>query len=48
MLKSELVPKQVFKFLGWNWDSVEMQVSLGIEKQQSLSKMVMDWTLKMK
>jgi ribonuclease HI len=45
--KSELTPSQVFHYLGWEWDSVQMQVRLGKKKKVSLTKMVNSWMRKM-
>jgi ribonuclease HI len=45
--KSELEPKQVFNFLGWQWNSTTMEVCLGKEKQESLQTMLDNWMWKM-
>jgi hypothetical protein len=45
--KSELVPSQVFTFLGWEWSSVEMTVRLGKEKREGLLSLMGQWTRKM-
>jgi hypothetical protein len=45
--KSELQPSQVFKFLGWEWNSVKMEVCLGKEKRQDLLTHVGQWIRKM-
>jgi ribonuclease HI len=46
--KSEVVPAQVFHFLGWEWDTVGMCVKLGEEKRLSLLSLLDAWTKKMK
>jgi hypothetical protein len=48
MEKSELVPKQVFRFLGWKWDSIRMTVCLSEEKCQSVRRLVKQWIQRVK
>jgi ribonuclease HI len=45
--KSELVPSQVFRFLGWEWDSTQMSVKLGKEKRNALRILLQQWERKM-
>jgi ribonuclease HI len=46
--KSEMEPKQVCHFLGWEWDSVGMTVRLGDEKRNGLRELVRRWKEKMR
>jgi hypothetical protein len=41
--KSVLLPRQVFSFLGWSWDSVLMTVALAEEKRMKLLHLVRTW-----
>jgi ribonuclease HI len=45
--KSEVVPAQVFHFLGWEWDTVGMNVRLTDEKRQSLLSLLEVWSKRM-
>jgi hypothetical protein len=45
--KSELTPRQVFTYLGWEWDSTQMHVRIGTERKQALRMLVRDWSKRM-
>jgi hypothetical protein len=45
--KSELDPSQIFRFLGWEWNSVAMTVRLGKQKREGLCTLTGQWKAKM-
>jgi hypothetical protein len=41
--KSELIPKKIFQFLGWTWDTLQMTVALELKKAKQIRQSVIQW-----